>query len=112
MRPRRRRAWGSVRNERASAGDLRSDAAPVRAALPRNLAGLLSAGEHSRDGGILVEGVVGSGRDALLSTVAASRDPRDFSREGIEPPASREFVSKVRLLRAGGHWRRAADAGD
>ena len=60
-----------LRNERATPGNLRSDAPLVGPALPRDAAGIFPAGQHHWHGRILAGRSLGPRRNPLLPDVAA-----------------------------------------
>src|SRR5215471_9180758 len=93
------RAWRSVRNERAAAGHLWSDAPVVSPAFSRNLTGLFPACQPDRYGGLLGCGIVGSGCDALLRLVPAADPRRDLSGTVRQSSILRRCVPQIRVRR-------------
>ena len=106
------RTGRSVRHERASAGDLWSDAPLVGATFSRDSAGILSACQPDRHDRLLAGRTVGCRGDSLLPAVAArghSGDPAGAC--GKSSPARRR-VSQVRSRWTDIDWGDAVGAGD
>src|ERR1039458_8805217 len=79
------RARRGLRDERAAAGDLRSDAPLVRAAFPGDVARILSSRQHNWHGRLLAGRSLGPRRNPLLPDVAAAHLSGDTVKVNVFP---------------------------
>src|SRR5665213_1153668 len=107
-----RRAGRRLWNERASIGYLRGYAAMVSPAFPRDVTRIFFAGEHRRNGRILVRWAMVPRGVTLFSDFSVGRASSHISWQGSQSSPAGRCVPQICVWRSDVRWITVADPSD